>query len=69
MRAVYLNLDLRFFVCFNRILYFIITIGILYAKSILYRETHITFYFMGDEDTDFSEDTNESEEYYILQYS
>lgn len=28
-------------------------------------ETHITFYFMGDEDTDFSEDTNESEEYYI----
>ena len=28
-------------------------------------ETHITFYFMSDEDTDFSEDTNESEEYYI----
>lgn len=28
-------------------------------------ETHITFYFMGDEDTDFSEDTNEGEEYYI----
>lgn len=28
-------------------------------------DTHITFYFMSDEDTDFSEDTNESEEYYI----
>ena len=28
-------------------------------------ETHITFYFMSDEDIDFSEDTNEGEEYYI----
>lgn len=27
--------------------------------------THITFYFMGDEDIGFSEDSNESEEYYI----
>lgn len=28
-------------------------------------DTHITFYFMSDEDIDFSEDTNENEEYYI----
>lgn len=28
-------------------------------------ETHITFYFMSDEEIDFSEDTNENEEYYI----
>ena len=26
-------------------------------------DTHITFYFMSDEDIDFSEDTNENEEY------
>lgn len=28
-------------------------------------DTHITFYFMSDEEIDFSEDTNENEEYYI----
>lgn len=28
-------------------------------------ETHITFYYMSDEDIDYSEDTNEGEEYYI----
>jgi len=28
-------------------------------------ETHITFYYMTDNDTNYSEDTNEEEEYYI----
>lgn len=28
-------------------------------------DTHITFYYMSDEDTNHSDDTNEGEEYYI----